>query len=188
MLEHSDRGDLVEGSIQRGIFDQLDRGAICQPKGLQKPHIPFWIAGGGEQITLKIAARYAQYTNFGGDDLAVFENKSKVLADHCADVGTNYDSIVRSANFNILCGDTEESVAEKKVWYHDHLSKYVSAKGADRFAALFEPTSGTPEQIVARLKEFEAAGLGYVIVQFADIAYDRESVELFASEVIPAFA
>jgi len=47
-----------------GKHYQLD-GAICQPKPVQEPHIPFWVAGGGEQLTLNVAARYAQYTNFG---------------------------------------------------------------------------------------------------------------------------
>ena len=164
------------------------KGAICQPKGLQEPHIPLWIAGGGERVTLNIAARYAQYTNFGGDDLPVFQAKSRILSDHCTEVGTDYDSIVRSANFNILCAETEDEVDEKKIWLREHLARYVSAPAAERFAALFDTTSGTPEQIVAKLKEFEAAGLGYVIIQFADIAYDRGSVEIFASEVMPAFS
>ena len=39
-------------------------GAIVQPKPLQPNGIPFWIAGGGERKTLRIAAKYAQYTNF----------------------------------------------------------------------------------------------------------------------------
>ena len=163
------------------------KGAINQPKGLQKPHIPFWIAGGGEKVTLNIAARYAQYTNFGGDDLEVFKGKSHILEGHCRDVGTDFDAITRSANFNILCADTEEGVAAKKSWYREHLEKSVSPKGADRFLRMYEPSSGTPEQIVAMLEEFEAAGMHYAIVNFADIAYDRESVELFAREVLPAF-
>ncbi|MFZ0014284.1 MAG: LLM class F420-dependent oxidoreductase [Acidimicrobiia bacterium] len=163
------------------------QGAICRPKGLQEPHIPLWIAGGGEKVTLNIAARHAQYTNFGGDDLEAFREKSAILAKHCADVGTSYEAIVRSANFNILSAETEAGVDERKSWYRDHLEKYVSPKGADRFVRMYEPTSGTPEQIVATLQEFEAAGMTYAIVNFADIAYDRQSVELFASEVMPAF-
>jgi F420-dependent oxidoreductase-like protein len=164
------------------------KGAICQPKGMQKPHIPFWIAGGGEKVTLKIAAKYAQYTNFGGDHLDVFEDKSALLAEHCRNVGTDFDSITRSANFNILCAETEAGVEEKKSWLYGHIAKYVSEGAARRFTDMFDPTSGTPEQVVARLKEFEAAGMGYAIIQFADIAYDRGSVELFAREVMPAFA
>jgi F420-dependent oxidoreductase-like protein len=164
------------------------QGAICQPKGLQQPHIPFWIAGGGEKVTLNIAARYAQYTNFGGDDLDLFEEKSKILRGHCADVGTDFDSIVRSANFNILCAEDESGVADKKSWYRDHLGKYVSERGADRFVNMYERSSGTPEQIIEMLKGFEAAGMTYAIVNFADVAYDRGSLELFASEVIPALS
>ena len=82
------------------------KGAISQPKPVQQPHIPFWIAGGGEKVTLRIAARYAQYTNFGVN-LDQFVSKSQILESHCRDVGTDYDAIVRSSNFNILVGETE---------------------------------------------------------------------------------
>ena len=40
--------------------------AIVTPKPLQDGGIPLWIAGGGEKVTLRIAAKYAQYTNFDG--------------------------------------------------------------------------------------------------------------------------
>jgi F420-dependent oxidoreductase-like protein len=163
-------------------------GAICQPKPLQDPHIPLWIAGGGEKVTLKIAARHAQYTNFGGDDLDVFVDKSTILQAHCADVGTDFDSIVRSANFNILCGETESAMEEKKKWFRDHMSGYVSEKAVERWTRMYESSSGTPEQIVAKLKDFEGAGLDYAIVNFADVAYDRGGIELFAREVIPNFS
>ena len=36
-----------------GKYYKLD-GAICQPKPLQEPHIPFWVAGGGEKLTLNV--------------------------------------------------------------------------------------------------------------------------------------
>jgi F420-dependent oxidoreductase-like protein len=170
----------------QGEHYELD-GAICRPKPVQDPHIPFWIAGGGEKVTLNIAARYAQYTNFGGDALESFETKSEVLAGHCREVGTDFDSITRSANFNVLCAETEDGVEERKGWLLEHLGKYVSKEKAERSVRLFDDSSGTPEQIIARLKDYEQAGLGYAIVQFADVAYDRASLELFAKEVIPAF-
>ncbi|MGD2044064.1 MAG: LLM class F420-dependent oxidoreductase [Acidimicrobiia bacterium] len=164
------------------------KGAINQPKGIQKPHIPFWIAGGGEKVTLKIAARYAQYTNFGGDDFESFTRKSEILRGHCEDVGTDFEAITRSANFNILCAETEAGVDEKKAWLVDHLKKYVADHRAERFVAMFDKTAGTPEQIINWLKEYEAAGMTYAILQVADVAYDRESLELVAKEVIPALS
>src|SRR5579859_3457285 len=72
-------------------------GAICRPLPLQDGGIPLWIAGGGEQKTLRIAARYAQYTNFDGSP-EVFARKSELLQGHCQDLGTDYDGITRSAN------------------------------------------------------------------------------------------
>ena len=42
-------------------------GAQCDPKPLQQPRPPIWIGGGGEQLTLRVVAKHADYSNFGGD-------------------------------------------------------------------------------------------------------------------------
>src|SRR6201996_9451064 len=83
--------------------------AIVAPKPLQDGGPPLWIAGGGEKVTLRIAAKYAQYTNFTSEPDG-FAHKSKVLADHCRNVGTDYGAIVRSANFNAVIGESEADV------------------------------------------------------------------------------
>ena len=75
-----------------GKHYQVD-GAIVAPKPLQEGGLPLWIAGGGEKVTLRIAAKYAQYTNFTSEPEG-FAHKSQVLADHCRDVGTDYGAIV----------------------------------------------------------------------------------------------
>ncbi|MBV9515963.1 MAG: LLM class F420-dependent oxidoreductase, partial [Mycobacteriaceae bacterium] len=64
-------------------------GAIVQPKPLQPSGIPLWIAGGGEKKTLRVAAKYAQYTNFTPEPEA-FKRKSEILAKHCTEVGTDF--------------------------------------------------------------------------------------------------
>ena len=161
------------------------KGAISQPKPVQKPHIPFWIAGGGEKVTLRIAARYGAYSNFGVE-LETFIRKSELLKGHCDDLGTDFDSIVRSANFNIMCADTEAEVADKISWLSDHLKKYVPEERAIRFADMYKAFSGTPERVTGALQEWEKEGMTYAIVNFADIAYDTSSLDLFARDVIPA--
>jgi F420-dependent oxidoreductase-like protein len=163
------------------------KGGICSPKPVQKPHIPVWIAGGGEQLTLRLAARHAQYTNFG-EDLDVFIHKSQVLESHCDDVGTAFDSIVRSSNFNIVCAETEAEVAERIHWVEARMSQYVPEERAARQARLYKSESGTPEQIVAGLSKWREQGLDYAIVYFPDAAYGGASLDLFAREVMPALA
>jgi alkanesulfonate monooxygenase SsuD/methylene tetrahydromethanopterin reductase-like flavin-dependent oxidoreductase (luciferase family) len=162
------------------------RGAICQPKPLQSPHIPLWVAGGGEQLTLRVAARHAQYTNFGVKP-EWFAHKSEVLAGHCRDVGRDFDEITRSANFNIVCAETEAEAREKIEGIRARLEEHVAPEKAEEQIRLYRHNSGTPEQVITSLKEWEALGLAYAIVYFPDAAYDLSSIDLFAREVIPAF-
>ena len=53
-------------AVFEGQYYQV-RGAINQPKGVQKPHIPMLIAGGGEKVTLKLVAQYGDACNVAGD-------------------------------------------------------------------------------------------------------------------------
>jgi alkanesulfonate monooxygenase SsuD/methylene tetrahydromethanopterin reductase-like flavin-dependent oxidoreductase (luciferase family) len=170
-----------------GKHFQVD-GAIARPVPLQAGGIPLWIAGGGEQKTLRIAAKYAQYTNFDSTP-DVFRHKSEVLAQHCKDVGTDFDAIVRSGNFNVVIAETEQGVQDKLDWIRSHYTKYVSAADTEKtFANFSTGLVGTPEQIVERLRVCADAGLSYGINYFLDAAYDRSSIELFESQVIPALS
>lgn len=160
-------------------------GAICRPRPLQQPHIPLWIAGGGEQLTLNVAARYAAYTNFG-QTLEEFVHKSAVLRQHCTEVGRDFDAIVRSSNFNVVCEPTEAEVEKRLEWIVDHYRPLVDADRLARVEKMFRETAGTPEQLVEKLRVWGEAGLGYAIVYFAGAAYDTSGLELFARRVIPA--
>jgi alkanesulfonate monooxygenase SsuD/methylene tetrahydromethanopterin reductase-like flavin-dependent oxidoreductase (luciferase family) len=169
-----------------GKYYQVE-GAIVRPLPLQDGGIPLWIAGGGEKVTLRIAARYASYTNFDGTPDG-FARKSELLRGHCADVGTDFDAIVRSSNYNIAIGRTEAEVTDRLAWLQDRLTRFV---GAEKAAAQLNnyrgmPGCGTPEQIVDRLTSLHKAGLDYAICYFPDAAYSTDSLELFETEVIPA--
>ncbi len=169
-----------------GQYYQVD-GAIVEPRPVQSPRIPLWIAGGGEKVTLKIAAKYADYTNFAGtpDD---FEHKSQVLAEHCREVGTDFDAITRSANYNVFIGRDEDEVAERRAAYIDRVKGYLSEEQLAGQLRAYDgmPGVGTPEQIVENLRGLKAKGLGYAITYFPEAAYDTSGMELFAREVIPA--
>lgn len=166
-----------------GRFYKIE-GGLGDPKPVQQPHIPVWVAGGGEQVTLRIAARHADYTNFGGD-VETFRRKSEILRQHCEDLGTDYDRIVRSGIFSAFLGETEAEAQDKISWLASRLGKVMPQERADQFVDQFRLMTGTPEQVVERLKAYEAEGMSYAILNFADIAYDTSSLELFATRVIP---
>ena len=169
-----------------GRHYQLD-GAICQPKPVQEPHIPVWIAGGGEQLTLNVAARHAQYTNFGGASPDEFVHKSEVLKGHCEDVGRDFADITRTVNFNVICGETEADVQERLDWTRAHFVSFVGEERSERMLQtnfLNQGTAGTPEQVAEALSRWADAGMEYAIVYFPDAAYDTSGLELFAGTVM----
>ncbi|MEI4535545.1 LLM class flavin-dependent oxidoreductase, partial [Pseudomonas aeruginosa] len=150
-------------------------GAIVAPKPLQAGGIPLWIAGGGEKVTLRIAAKYAQYTNFGQTP-EEFEHKSKILAAHCKDIGTDFDAIVRSANINVVIGADDAEVADRLAAIKVRLVPVVGEDIADVTVGNLTATAGTPEQIAERLAQFRRLGLGYAICNFPEAAYDRSGI------------
>ncbi len=169
-----------------GKYYQL-KGAICSPKPIQRPHIPLWIAGGGEQLTLRVAAEHASYTNFASSP-EEFAHKSDILRAHCRDLGRDFDQIVRTTNLNTVCAATEAEVEASLDSIESHYARFVSSERAARIRSDFAAMAGTPEQLVEKLREWEAVGMTYAIHYFAGAATDRSGIELFAREVIPALS
>jgi F420-dependent oxidoreductase-like protein len=171
-----------------GQHYQVD-GAICRPLPLRDGGIPLWIAGGGEKKTLRIAAKYADYTNFDGTP-DVFRHKSEVLRAHCADEGTDFERIVRSANYNVIIGETEKDVQDRLAWVRSHYAEYIPADRAEAQAqSLAEgPLVGTPEQIAERLTALAGLGVAYANVYLPEVAFDQTGLRLFTEKVIPALA
>lgn len=168
-----------------GTHYQVD-GAICEPRPIQAGGIPVWVAGGGEKVTLRIAARYADYTNFDGSPDG-FTAKSEILARHCRELGTDFEAIVRTANYNVAIGATEAEVSDRLRQVVDRLTPYVGKEKAESQLGAFRglPGVGTPEQIVENLRGMQERGMTYGIFYFPEAAYDRSGIELFEREVIP---
>ncbi len=171
-----------------GKHYQVD-GAIVRPLPVQEGGIPLWIAGGGEKVTLRIAAKYADYTNFAGG-LEEFDKKSEILRGHCDDLGRDFSSITRSANFNTIVGATEAEAHDRLALVKERILPHVGQKRADQIEQdyLSSRGFGSVEQVTERLAENGEHGLGYAIHYFPEAAYDRSGIELFEREVIPALS
>jgi F420-dependent oxidoreductase-like protein len=155
-----------------GTYYQV-QGAINQPKGVQQPHIPLLIGGGGEKVTLRLAAQYANACNVGGV-ISTIKHKLAVLKQHCEQLGRDYESIKRTTLIDYcVIAETESDVIAK-----------LSPDERDKLEDLRQTwLIGTPEQIRERLAEYEEAGIEELIVRFVDAA-QLEPVRLFARECI----
>lgn len=154
-------------------------GAINQPKALQSPHPPLWIAGGGEKKTLRIVARYADYANFAGT-LDLFKDKSRILDEHCAAVGRDPSEVGRTLHMFVTVGLDAADLAKKVERTAAQIGRSV-----DKYLASPQTIAGTRDQVIATLGAYKAAGAMHLIGFFADILWG-DSLELFAAEVAPA--
>jgi F420-dependent oxidoreductase-like protein len=124
-----------------GRYYRLEQ-ARCEPKPIQKPHPPFVIGGGGEQLTLRVAARYADVWNFTGTDVEVFRHKVRILHEHCAAVGRAPAQIELSVQTRVNYDDLSATVAT--------LQPLVAAGATHLVLMLTHPY---PDGIVARLAD-----------------------------------
>src|SRR5437868_1794648 len=89
------------------------RGAINQPKGVQKPHIPMLIGGSGEKVTLKLVAQYGDACNIGYLEPEATARKFEIMRKHCEDVGRNYDDINRTIMLNCSIAESDEQAYQR---------------------------------------------------------------------------
>jgi F420-dependent oxidoreductase-like protein len=147
------------------------RGAINQPKGVQKPHIPLLIGGQGEKVTLRLVAQYADACNIGGD-IAHIKHKLDVLKQHCEEIGRDYNTIRRTTLIDYCAiAETEQAA----------IAKLTPDERNNLDELLPESLIGTPAMIRERLKEYEEAGIQEIIVRFVD-AVQLDSIRMFARE------
>jgi alkanesulfonate monooxygenase SsuD/methylene tetrahydromethanopterin reductase-like flavin-dependent oxidoreductase (luciferase family) len=79
-----------------GRYYQL-KGAICEPKPIQRPGPPITIGAAGEKLALRVVAEHADIWNCPTrGDVDEFRHKSAVLDDHCAAIGRDPAEITRS--------------------------------------------------------------------------------------------
>ena len=150
-------------------------GAQCDPKPLQTPHPPIWIGGGGEQLTLRVVARHATHSNFGGNP-AEWAHKVEVLKGHCEAVGRDPEEITMTWSPELFVRETEAEIGtESRSFWGEPFDSWKAGN-----------LVGTPEQICEKLEVYRKMGLGGVVPWIADLP-GTETLELFANQVIPNF-
>ena len=152
------------------------RGAINEPKPVQKPHPPLWIGGAGEKVTLKLVAQYGDACNLRAD-LDTTRHKLAVLREHCEAVGRDYDSILKTAEFYAILGDREEAGRV--------IRDTARRAGKDEaFVRASQEHIGDADHIAATMRDYAEAGIEYFIVNLPNAA-EGGVFQRFAEEVFP---
>jgi alkanesulfonate monooxygenase SsuD/methylene tetrahydromethanopterin reductase-like flavin-dependent oxidoreductase (luciferase family) len=168
------------------------KGAINEPKGVQKPHPPIWVGGGGEKVTLKLVAKYADACNIGGINPDVYRHKFDVLRGHCEDVGRDYNSIIKSAEVFthlVLPGMTREQATEKARRDVSVLAGHevgLDEFNEGKYRGYPQGFVGTPQEAIEAYNRIIEAGVEYIIV-YLNQAVHLDTLHAFAEEVLPAF-
>jgi F420-dependent oxidoreductase-like protein len=144
------------------------------PKPVQKPHPPITVGGSGEKVMLRLVARYADRWNIPSGYRSL-DDKLLAFRNHCQAVGRALDTIEISEQLLVCIGRSEAEVEQK----------WKLAKGLKPF--VYSGIKGTPAQIVEALNQRVSKGIRMFTIFFSDFA-PRETIELFAREVMPAFA
>ncbi len=134
--------------------------AYCEPQ--PSPAIPLLIGGGGEQRTLGIVARHADWYNFNSCTVDQYAHKVALLRQHCARIGRN--------------------PAEIKLTY---LGTVSVAEEPDRVVRSPQKhlVAGNAQEVIQELEAFSEIGVTHFMFRFLDI----ETLEYFCEAVVPHF-
>lgn len=147
------------------------KDAECEPWPIQKPHPPITIGGGGEKLTLRVVARYADRCNLMGS-VGTCRRKLDVLRDHCSSVGRDYEDIEKSLFSYIHLSRNKDDLERsmKNIYDKSELSEPFVTWYKDSRQRMIV---GTADECIEKIREFERTGFTFFILRF----YQMPSVD-----------
>ena len=142
--------------------------AQCEPKPVQA-RLPIWVGGGGEKVTLRIAAQHADGWNVPFIPPDAWAHKARVLDEHCERLGRDPAEITKTVNVGMAF--TGEDLERQFGRMADYVKPGV--------------LSGSVQEMVDKVGGYVDAGAATVILAMR-APFDRDGLERFAAEVVPA--
>ncbi len=137
--------------------------------------LPLLIGGGGEQVTLRLVARYGDANNVGGG-IDNVRRKEAILLQHCETVGRDPAEIERTVGVGtVIIRDSRAEV--------ERLQQQTFERNGQARPWTDQPV-GTPEDVAAALAPFVELGYHHLIAGFPS-PHDEESMTRLAAEVRP---
>jgi alkanesulfonate monooxygenase SsuD/methylene tetrahydromethanopterin reductase-like flavin-dependent oxidoreductase (luciferase family) len=139
------------------------------------------VGGGGEEFTLRIAAKHADEWNFWGP-VETMERKLAALESHCERYDRDITDIDISWFARCIVRDTDEEV-ERVL---DAAPRFRDPDPDDPLSS-YNNLIGTPTELADELEAYAALGVDEVVLEFVDFPEPR-GPQLFIDEVVPEFA
>jgi alkanesulfonate monooxygenase SsuD/methylene tetrahydromethanopterin reductase-like flavin-dependent oxidoreductase (luciferase family) len=137
--------------------------------------LPLLIGGGGEQVTLRLVARFGDANNVGGG-IDNVRRKEAILVQHCETVGRDPAEIERTVGIGtVIIRDSRAEV--------ERLQKQTFERNGQARPWTDQPV-GTPEDVAEALAPFVELGYHHLIAGFP-APHDEESMTRLATEVRP---
>jgi alkanesulfonate monooxygenase SsuD/methylene tetrahydromethanopterin reductase-like flavin-dependent oxidoreductase (luciferase family) len=143
------------------------------PKPRQQPHPPLILGGSGAKRTPRLAAAYADEFNVPFHGVADTQAQFTRVREACEVIDRDPGSLTLSAAQVVCCGTDEAEIAAR-----------AKAIGRDVDELRANGAAGTPDEVVARLRELETAGAGTVYLQVLDL-HDLDHLRLISERVLP---
>ena len=137
--------------------------------------LPLLVGGGGEQVTLKLVAKYGDANNVGGGFETV-KRKEAILLQHCETVGRDPAEIERTTGVGAVIIRDSRAEAEQ-------VQKAMFERNGRARVWTDQPV-GTPEDVAAHMAPFLGIGYRHLIAGFPS-PHDEESMTRLATEVRP---
>jgi alkanesulfonate monooxygenase SsuD/methylene tetrahydromethanopterin reductase-like flavin-dependent oxidoreductase (luciferase family) len=150
------------------------QGVRNDPQPLQR-RLPILVGGGGEKVTLRLVARYADANNVGGT-LDNVKRKEAILRGHCEAVERNPSDIERTTGRGVVVIRDSRQEARRVLG-----AMFEQNGGAEPWT---EQPVGTPEDVAEILAPFVELGYRHLIFGFP-APYDEESMTRLIREVKP---
>jgi alkanesulfonate monooxygenase SsuD/methylene tetrahydromethanopterin reductase-like flavin-dependent oxidoreductase (luciferase family) len=173
--EHEDFGIELDGTEPTATGPRYTSRDTRNLPGPVQAHLPICIGGGGEQVTLKLVAKYGDMNNVGGG-IETVRRKEAILLEHCAAVGRDPAEIERTTGVGTVFIRDDRAEAERL--FHAAFERNRVPKHWE------DQPVGTPEDVVEMLAPYVELGYRHLIAGVpAD--YDEESMTRFVTEVKP---
>jgi F420-dependent oxidoreductase-like protein len=152
-------------------YSLVDSPAL--PKPVQRPGPPIVMGGWGARRTPRLAAQHAAEFNVPFGRPEDFASQASKVRDACTAIGRDPASIVLSAATVVCCGEEEASLIRRAAAIGQPLDRLRATAAA-----------GTPDEVVAQLERFAAAGATRVYLQLLDLR-DADHLQLIGTDVLP---